>query len=396
MFSSRLPPSLAPNALAQAIQDRRASGGSWIDLTETNPTAVGLEYPTEILQALADPRARRYEPETLGLRVAREAIAGDFARRGRAVSPDRVVVTASTSEAYSILFKLLCDPGDAVLVPQPSYPLFSLLAGLEAVAPRPYRLVDLEGWSIDRRTVLDGLTPVVRAVLVVSPNNPTGSILQCADLEWLAGECAHRDIALIVDEVFADYPLAAHPTAGHPLEADPFWARQAPCLTFTLGGLSKSAGLPQVKLGWMAVGGPDAAVAESLRRLDVICDTYLSVSTPVQAAAPALIAAGATIRSAIQARVMRNLTVLREKLRARPEMTLLEPEAGWSAVWQVPAVESEESLVLRLLSSADVLVHPGYFYDFPREAFLVTSLLPRPHVFDDGIGRVLGGIGPGH
>jgi alanine-synthesizing transaminase len=395
MFSSRLPPSLAPNALTQAIRDLRASGASWIDLTETNPTAVGVEYPADVLQGLDDPRARTYTPEALGLRVAREAIAGDYARRGRLVSPDRVVVTASTSEAYSILFKLLCDPGDAVLVPQPSYPLFSLLAGLEAVALRPYRLLDHDGWSIDRRTVLEAMTPAVRAVLVVSPNNPTGSIVRRADVDWLADECARRDVALIVDEVFADYPLASLPIERRPLPDSPLVRRSDPCLTFTLGGLSKSAGLPQVKLGWIAVGGPDAPAVESLQRLDLICDTYLSVSTPVQAAAPALIRAGATIRAAIQARVMRNLAALREKLRARPELTLVEPEAGWSAVWQVPAIESEESLVLRLLTASQVLVHPGYFFDFPREAFLVTSLLPVPQVFDDGVDRVLGALGPG-
>jgi alanine-synthesizing transaminase len=402
MFSSRLPSSLAPNALTQAAQALRARGVAWIDLTETNPTAVGLEYPTDVLLALAHPNARRYTPEARGLRVAREAIAGDYARRGRQVSADRVVVTASTSEAYSILFKLLCDPGDAVLVPQPSYPLFDLLARLEAVALRPYRLVDHDGWSIDRQTVLDALqamTSAVRAVLVVSPNNPTGSILRRADADWLAAECARRDVALIVDEVFADYPLAARSAADRPIPDDPLadsslTSPNAPCLTFSLGGLSKSAGLPQLKLGWIAAGGPDALVGQSLERLDVICDTYLSVSTLVQAAAPAFIEAGAGIRSAIQARVRRNLEALRETLRARPEMTLLEPDAGWSAVWRIPAIESEEALVLRLLTESHVLVHPGYFFDFAREAFLVTSLLPQPQAFDDGIGRVMAGIRP--
>jgi alanine-synthesizing transaminase len=394
MFSSRLPPSLAPNALTQAVQGLRASGKPWIDLTETNPTVVGLEYPADVFHPLADPRARTYTPEALGLRVAREAIAADYARRGRLVSPDRVVVTASTSDAYSILFKLLCDPGDAVLVPQPSYPLFNLLAGLEGVALLPYRLLDHDGWSIDRRTVREAMTPAVRAVLVVSPNNPTGSIVRRADLGWLAAECASRDLALIVDEVFVDYPLRADPIEDPPHADSRLVREDDPCLTFTLGGLSKSAGLPQVKLGWIAVGGPDTPAAESLHRLDVICDTYLSVSTQVQVAAPALIHAGATIRAAIQARVMRNLAALREKLGARPELTLVDPEAGWSAVWQVPAVESEESLVLRLLTMSRVLVHPGYFFDFAREAFLVTSLLPVPHVFDDGIDRVLGAIGP--
>ena len=399
MFSSRLPGSLVPNALADSLRRLQTAGRSWIDLTETNPTVVGLEYPPDILQALSDPSARRYTPEPLGLRVAREAISRDYARRGRDVPPDRIVVTASTSEAYSILFKLLCDPGDAVLVPRPSYPLFDLLARLEAVVPHPYRLVDHDGWSIDRSSVIEGMdatgamnatTQRVRAALVVSPNNPTGSILRPDDREWLAGACARRGIALIVDEVFADYPLAPRSGSG----TGPTLTGQEPGLTFALGGLSKTAGLPQVKLGWLAVGGPDTLVKPCLERLDVICDTYLSVSTPVQVAAPALIDAGAVVRSAIQTRIQRNLGALRETLRARPEMTLLEPDAGWSAVWRIPAIESEEALVLRLLSDSHVLVHPGYFFDFAREAFLVTSLLPEPHVFDDGIDRVMDAIGP--
>jgi alanine-synthesizing transaminase len=386
MFSSRLPPSLAPNALMERVQDLRAAGTPWIDLTETNPTAVGLDYPAHLLDELASPDGARYVPEALGLRVAREAIALDYARRERTVSSDRIVVTTSTSEAYSLLFKLLCSPGEPVLVPQPSYPLFELLAGLEGVPLRPYRLRQIDGWAIDRESVLDVLTPDVRAVLVVSPNNPTGSILRREDRDWLIELCARHKLALILDEVFADYPL--RPGAGAASVTG-----DEPALTFALGGLSKSAGLPQVKLGWIAVGGPDAVASEALRRLEIICDTYLSVSTPVQIACPSLIAGGAAVRAAIQERVDRNLASLRDTLRRRPTVTLLEPEAGWSAVLQAPAVEAEESMVLRLLLDSRVLVFPGYFFDFPREAYLVTSLLPIPAVFDDGIGRMLEAFG---
>lgn len=386
MFSSRLPSSLAPNALTTALLNVRAAGRPLIDLTETNPTAVGLEYPADILASLADARGRSYEPAPLGLPSAREAVAADYARRGRVVSPDRVVITASTSEAYSLLFKLLCDPGDVVLVPQPSYPLFDLLSRLDSVVTRPYRLSEHDNWAIDRDSVIDAFDARVRAVLVVSPNNPTGSMLRRSDRDWLAAECARRGIALVADEVFADYPLSPGAEAAA-------IAGDEPALTFALGGLSKSAGMPQVKLGWMAVGGPASLADDAIARLDVICDTYLSVSTPVQVAAPALIAAGGTTRAAIRARVGRNLGVLRERLRKAPACSLREPEGGWSAVVQVPAVESEESLVLRLVTESHVLVHPGYFFDFPREAFLVASLLPAPDVFDEGIARVVAAAG---
>lgn len=388
MFSSRLPPSLAPNALMGLTDDLRASRTPWLDLTETNPTAVGLDYPADLLDALASPAGRRYAPEPLGLPVARQAVAIDYARRGRDVSPDQIVVTTSTSEAYSLVFKLLCNPGDSVLVPQPSYPLFDLLAGLDGVTPRPYQLRHSDGWAIDRDSVLEALTPAPRAVLVVSPNNPTGSILRRDDRDWLVTLCADRRIALIVDEVFADYPLAPSTEASAITGAEP-------ALSFSLGGLSKSAGLPQLKLGWMAVGGPPMVVGSALERLELICDTYLSVSTPVQLAASALIDRGHALRAAIQARVGRNLAALRAQLRTAEAVTLLEPEGGWSAVCQTPAVESEEAFVLRLLRTAHVLVHPGYFFDFPHESFVVTSLLPAPEVFDEGVRRLLGAIGGG-
>jgi aspartate/methionine/tyrosine aminotransferase len=382
VFSSRLPRELPPNELARAVADLRAAGTSLIDLTATNPTAVGIPYPTGVLSSLTDPLAERYVPDPQGLPAARQAVSAEFARQGARIAPDRIVLTASTSEAYALLFKLLCDAGDDVLIPQPSYPLFEWLTRLDNVTARPYRL-DFHGrWSIDRHDLEGALTPRTRAVLVVSPNNPTGARLHDDDRDWLVDLCAARDLALIADEVFADYPLAdavaAAPIAG-----------ESRVLTFSLGGLSKSAGLPQVKLGWMGISGPDAHVAGAVERLSVIGDTYLSVSTPVQVAAAQLIAAGREVRAVIQGRLERNLGVLRSAIAGHPSIALLEPEAGWSAVLRVPAVQSEEALVLRLLRDAHVLVHPGYFFDFAHEAFVVVSLLPEPAALEEGVARLV-------
>jgi hypothetical protein len=378
LFSSRLPP-LTPNALAVALERVRASGVPYIDLTVSNPTSAEIPYPPDALAALSDPRALRYEPDARGLKSAREAIARSI---GAAVDPDALVLTASTSEAYALLFKLLCNPGEAVLVPQPSYPLFDLLTQLEGVTPRPYRLEYHGVWSIDRESVMKALSPDVRAVLVVSPNNPTGAFVRAADRDWLAGLAADRNLAIISDEVFAGYPLRRRPDAAS-------FINEGRALTFVLGGLSKSAGLPQVKLGWIGASGPDTEVRAALERLDVIADTYLSVSTPVQVAAPALLAAGASVRAAIQARLTGNLAVLQSRCERWPGIEVLEPEGGWTAVIRVPATMSEEALVIRLLEEARVLVHPGYFFDFPREAFLAVSLLTPPAAFAGGIDRAL-------
>jgi hypothetical protein len=281
-----------------------------------------------------------------------------------------------------MLFKLLCDSGDEVLVPQPSYPLFDLLTALESVRARPYRLEYHGRWSIDRESVVAALSPRTRALLVVSPNNPTGSCLRAADREWMVSLAASRRIALIGDEVFSSYPLAVRPDASSLRGEDRV-------LTFVLGGLSKSAGLPQLKLAWILASGPSALVHEALDRLEVVADTFLSVATPVQMAAPALLIGGRDVRKAIQDRLRRNLDALRAWAAAAPAIDLLEPEGGWSAVLRVPATRSEEALVLDLVERHDVLVHPGYFFDFPHEAFLVVSLLPDPSVFDEATGRVL-------
>ena len=383
MFSNRVSSDLTPNRLSAALARLREQRVAFDDLTESNPTRVGLDYPGRLLEALSQPAGLVYAPEPFGLPSARDAVVGDFRRRGMSVSRDRVVLTASTSDAYSMLFKLLCDAGDEVLVPAPSYPLFEYLATLDSVRPRPYQLEYHGAWSLD----LDGLrratTERTRAVIVVSPNNPTGSYLKRAELDALALHCRAHGLALIGDEVFAEYVLDAE----LPRTTSVLAQRQA--LTFSLGGLSKGLGLPQVKLGWMVAAGPDELVRPALERLEIICDTYLSVATPVQVGLPALLRDGAAIRTGIRDRVTRNYRALVKAAPAYPSVDVLPSEGGWYAVLQVPAMQSEESLVLQLLEHDRVLVHPGYFFDFPREAFLVVSLLPRPEVFDRAVARVL-------
>ena len=378
----RLPRNLDPNALARLVQAKRRAGTPIVDLTESNPTRAGLSYPDDLLAPLADARALEYDPQPLGLWPARAAVAADFRRRGSILSADRVALTSSTSEAYALLFKLLCDAGDAVLVPHPSYPLFEHLTQMESVTALPYSLEFHGSWRIDLDSVRAALADRVRAILIVSPNNPTGSFLHRDDLVALAELAAERNLPLIGDEVFADYRLDPSPASTHVLAA-------SEVLAFSLGGLSKSAGLPQLKLGWIGFGGPTAKVDEAIAAYEIVADTYLSVSTPVQAAAAELIEHGAGIRAQIHARVKRNLESLRAHAKPFPAVAALPVEGGWSAVLQVPSVGSEESLVLALLDHDEVLVHPGYFFDFPREAFIVISLLVEPALFDRAIARVL-------
>jgi alanine-synthesizing transaminase len=382
MISSRLPADLSLNATARAALALRARGSTLVDLTESNPTRSGFDYPDGLLEALVDRRALHYDPDPLGLRSAREAVAADYLRRDLQVSPDHIGLTASTSEAYAFLFKLFCDPGDVVLVPQPSYPLFEHLTHLESVRPSPYALEYHGTWRIDFDSVRHALTDRTRALLVVSPNNPTGSFLHVDDLVQLSELCASRDLALIGDEVFADYPLDEAPGACSVLAS-------SDTLTCCLGGLSKTVGLPQVKLGWVAFAGPPAKLASVMSAYEVIADAYLSVSTPVQVAAPAFLRDGAQVRSQIHSRVKANLASLRRIAKAYPAARVLTCEGGWSAVIQVPAIRSEETLVLQLLTEDHVLGHPGYFFDFHREAFVVVSLLATPEMFEQGVTRLL-------
>ena len=386
MFSSRVRQAAGRNRLAVALDRRRASGLPIIDLTLSNPTRARLAYPSGLLAPLAQDRSLCYEPHPFGLPSARQAVADDFARRGLSVPANRTVLTSSTSEAYSLLFKLLCDPGDAVLAPRPSYPLVEHLTDLDGVSLEHYRLEFHGRWELDLQDLREkAASGRMRAIIMINPNNPTGSVVTDAELDAVASIARERDLALISDEVFADYLMAGAQLAGA--------LRQQTALTFALGGLSKSVGLPQVKLGWIAVGGPGALVADALERLETICDAYLSVSTPVQVAAPDLLTAGVAVRSQIQERVRGNYAQLAALASASPACNLMPVEAGWYAVVQVPALASEDTIVLDLLDEAGVLVHPGYFFDFEREAFLVVSLLPEPEVFASAAQALFGQIG---
>ena len=391
-FSRRLPPHAQPNAITLRLDALRAAGTPIVDLTESNPTQMGLRYPERLLAPLSVTAAETYAPEPLGLASARAAVATDCGRRGVTVDPARVVLSASSSESYSWLFKLLCDPGDRVLVPRPSYPLFEHLARLEAVEVETYGL-DYHGrWEVDLHSIERGITAATRVVIAVSPNNPTGSYLSAAEADSLIALTARHGVALVVDEVFADYALER--SAASVTDIACLADGRSGALVATLGGLSKSAGLPQLKLGWMVLGGDTGRVAEALAGLELIADSYLSVSTPVQVAAPALLEAGADMRRQIQERTAANLAALRNAAARHPACDVLPVEGGWSAVVRVPATRSEEQLVLHLLEEEHVLVHPGYFFDFPSEAYLVVSLLPPPEVFGEAVERVLAAAAP--
>jgi aspartate/methionine/tyrosine aminotransferase len=365
MFSRRGSPNLPPNLLARATADARARGQKLVDLTCSNPTLVGLPYDElGIARALTHREVHRYHPEPLGLDVARRAVAETWQRLGLAVDLGQVVLTASTSEAYSYCFRLLCDPGDEVLVPEPSYPLFEHLARLDSVIMVPYRLGYDGAWHIDLDTVRRSVNARTRAVILVSPNNPTGSFTSRAELT----ELAELGLPLISDEVFAAYPLGADPRrADTTLEAEGV-------LTMALGGLSKLAALPQHKLGWITVGGPKKLAQAALERLEWIADTYLSVNAAVQHGLAELLELTGPTRQALAERLRSNLESIATLCDQTP-LTLLRPQGGWYAVLRLPNVKSEEEWVLGLLAQDQVLVQPGWFYDFAEEPYLVVSLL---------------------
>jgi len=378
MFSSRFHWDTRPNRLTQSLDARRTAGAPVLDLTESNPTRAGLAYPAGIVEAFADPGMLRYAPSPAGSVAAREAVSRYYAARGPAVDPGRILLTASTSEAYAWLFKLLSDAGDQVLVPRPSYPLFEYLANMESVEPRQYPLRYCGAWSLDMEALEAAITDRTRAVVLVNPNNPTGSYLKRGELAALTQLAARRGLALISDEVFSDYAFAPDPDRAATL------ASVEDCLAFSLSGLSKVAGLPQMKLGWIVCSGPEPLRRAAMEKLEWIADTFLSVGTPVQCAAAKLLDAGDEVRRAIGQRTAANLTFARDRL-AGTAASLLAVEGGWNLTLQVPRVRSEEEWALELLARKGVLVQPGFFYDFETEAFLVVSLLTCPEVFREGI-----------
>ena len=382
MFSSRLHWDLPPNPLTELLRSKRKAGAEILDLTESNPTQAGLTYP-DILNSLANARALRYEPSPAGLNEARQAVAHSYyAPLGVKVDPSRILLTASTSEAYSYVLKLLANPGDELLVPRPSYPLFDFLAGLESVRVVSYPLVYDDGWSIDIDALEGAITDRTKAVAVVNPNNPTGSFVKKRELEQLVGLCDKHKLAIVSDEVFSDYSFAPdRERVEHLLDV-------GPVLTFCMSGLSKVAGLPQLKLGWIVTGGPAPLREKAMEGLEWIADTYLSVAAPVQHAAAELLRAGERVRGQIQVRTRRNLDALRERT-AGSVNRVLPVEGGWYATVQAPLVRTAEEWAIGLLERQDTLVQPGYFYDFDREGLLVVSLLTEEETFREGAGRMV-------
>ena len=388
MFSKRTPASHAANRLTLAAGKRRSD---LVDLTVSNPTAVGLAPPPG-LGALSSQANARYDPDPRGGLAARRAVSAYYGERGVEAPPEQLVLTASSSEAYSWLFKVLCDPGDSVLVPAPSYPLLDALAELESVELARYRLPPEDGWAVHAGAVseeVDRLAAAgkrVGAVVLVNPNNPTGTSVAADELERLEETALRRGFALVSDEVFLDYRFADR--AGDVRVA----ASRGSALVFSLGGLSKAAALPQAKLGWILANGPAELLSGAMERLEWVADSFLSVGTPVQNALPALLEGSGESASAIRARVLRNDGRLRSAFPAGGVVDVLPLRAGWTAVLRVPAVLPEADLAVSLVERHGVLVHPGYFFDFPHEAFLVLSLLPPPALFDEGLGRLRGGL----
>ena len=379
MFSKRIHWDLTENDLARALARIRAQGIPILDLTESNPTRAGLPYPaSDIRRSFDDDALLQYVPDPRGGTAAREAASRYYRERGAEVLVDDIFLTASTSEAYGYLFKLLCDAVDEVLVPRPSYPLFDFLASLDGVRPVPYPLRFDGTWHVDFGALEAMVSDRTRAIVAVHPNNPTGSYVSPEDRERLLD----LGLPLLVDEVFLDFPLSR--TAA----AETF-ARSTRGLVFVLSGLSKLAGLPQMKLGWIVLAGDRGTRREAALRLEHIADSYLSVGTPVQVAAPALLRLAPDVRRVISERTMRNLDALKRAAAAAPAATLSIPEGGWYAALRLPAVRSSEEWALSLLEKDSVYVHPGSFFGFDNDAYLVLSLLTPPHVLDEGVRRIL-------
>jgi len=372
-FSSRFHWDAKPNLLAQILAKRHAEDSPVIDLTQSNPTHAGFPYPLDVIRAFDDSSMLSYEPSPRGSLAAREAVSAYYANRGREVSPDRILLTASTSEGYSYLFKLLTDPGDAVLVPRPSYPLFEYLAAMESLKVEQYPLHYDNGWSI----AIDEIPAGARLLALVNPNNPTGSFVKGGEMERLKT----LGIPIVSDEVFSDYAFAPDSTRVSTL------VDFEDCLSFSMSGLSKVGGLPQMKLGWIVVNGPKDLQRDAMEKLEWIADTYLSVGAPVQCAASKLLVFADQFQGLIRGRTVSNLRFAKEYL-AGTSANILDVEGGWYATIRMPHIRSEEEYAVDLLDHAGVLVQPGYFYDFESEAYLIVSLLAEEAQFREGIARI--------
>jgi aspartate/methionine/tyrosine aminotransferase len=383
MFAKRTNWNLETNRLSLALAAHLAAGRPLIDLTVSNPTDCAFQYDeAAILDSLRNPAALKYEPNPRGLAVARSAVAHYYAEHGAAVPINDILLTTSTSEAYSYAFRTLCDPDDELLIPEPSYPLFEYLADIQDVRLVRYPLVYDYGWQIDFHALEQAITPRTRGVIVVHPNNPTGHFCKPAETGKLNEICAAKSMAIIADEVFLDFSLTQEKPAT--------FATNKGALTFTMSGLSKICGLPQMKAAWLIVSGPEPYKSKALARLEVIADTYLSMSAPIQLALPAFLGLRHEFQKQLLARVKVNLTELDKQIAMHKSCSRLEVEGGWNVVIRVPATRSGEGLALELLTTKGVYVHPGHFYDFLTDGYLVVSLIAEPANFMKGLTRLLG------
>jgi alanine-synthesizing transaminase len=382
MFADRTNWNLKSNRLSEALANHRATNKPLLDLAVSNPTECGFVYDRgSILQSLANPDSLSYDPDPKGLLTARQAVAEYYSAHGIAILAENIILTTSTSEAYSFTFRVLCNPGDEVLIPEPSYPLFSFLADIHDVRLVSYPLLYDHGWQIDFHALQQSLTPRTRGIIVVNPNNPTGHFCKANEMEKLHEICSFRQIAIIADEVFLDFHLEAKRPSS-------FAANNA-SLTFTMSGLSKIAGLPQMKAAWLVTTGPKELKAQALSRLEVIADTFLPMNTPVQLAIPRFLELRHGFQNQLMTRVRRNLAKLDAQLAAQSSCSRLEVEGGWYVVLRVPVTRSDEDLAIELLNTRRIYVHPGHFYDFPTDGYLIVSLITPAEEFDEGVKRLL-------
>ncbi|HSS98118.1 MAG TPA: pyridoxal phosphate-dependent aminotransferase [Terriglobales bacterium] len=383
MFSKRTDWKLTHNRFTEAQRELEKSGSAVFDLTVSNPTRTGVQHDESIFQALLNPKALDYDPHPKGMLSAREAVANYYREQYREgdFDPESLILTTSTSEGYSYIFRLLCNPEDEILVPKPSYPLFEFLADLQDVKQVPYPLLYDHGWQIDFPSLHKALTPKTRAIVLVHPNNPTGSFVNPSEQSALNDFCNEHGLALIVDEVFLDY--------AHDGVRRQTFAANAKTLTFTLSGLSKISALPQMKLAWVVTSGPAEEVHAAMQRLEVIADTYLSVNAPIQLAMPVLLDQRRNVQSFLLNRLQENIQQLDLQISRQKTCTRLNVEGGWYAVLRVPVTQSDEDLAIAIIKNLSVLVHPGHFYDFPNDGYLVVSLITEPQEFSEGVKCVL-------
>ncbi|HEY1528012.1 MAG TPA: pyridoxal phosphate-dependent aminotransferase [Candidatus Angelobacter sp.] len=391
MFAARTNWNLKPNRLAEALERHKSSGRPLLDLSASNPTECGFEYDTAaIMRALCAPGSLQYHPDPRGLKSARRAVCEYYAAHGERVAIEDLLLTASTSEAYSFIFRLLCNSGDELLIPTPSYPLFDFLADVNDVKLVRYPLFYDHGWHIDMHALKQAVTPRTQGIIVVHPNNPTGHFTKREEVTELNRICSAGQMAIIADEVFLDFSLlGSSPLGFSPKDAPKSLVSNTSTLTFTMSGISKISGLPQMKFAWLAVSGPEDVKREALARLEMIADTYLSLNAPIQLAAPVLLQKRSPFQGQLMSRVRKNLAELDSQLANKSQLNRLAVEGGWYAVLRVPATQPDEDLVIELLEKHNVYLHPGHFYDFPGDGYLVVSLITPEQDFGEGVRRVL-------